>query len=633
MHRKLRHARFSSIAVAALAASSLYARASFAQTPIFKENWDNGTASWRTTSFAVVPTNVDTGATQGNPLTISNEATTCAGSYARETPANHASGGRVFQVPGAAATQAVSVGQTYCVAAWVRNGAAADGGSAFLGINYVKQGVGYTDTRYGAGGPPNGVFRDSTYREHWLIGTIDIGAGGDAPWGSGNAGQVAAYGGLSVLTAPAGTWGLYKKQWTVTATDLAAFNADGGADAFILKFENFGGNPQNTGTPGDNADFGDIFVFRSACPTDDAIKALSAVHTPCAAGTKAFCTQSGTAPNQMFACAGCDASFGSAGTNVCGAANPICATTGANAGACGKCDQDFGVTTGTAACPASAPYCTTLAGDPEVGSCGKCTSDADCLLATGGANHGGLKCDTASGACTTGCLLDTDCAAGNWCDGATTTVAGTCKPKLANGSPVPASVGGDCTTAVGLRVCLAGVCDTTDDACGLQNKQPCTDAGVCRSNVCESGTCGKLDDQPCTDADECKSGVCTGGKCSAKCTADADCGNATSGMVCDATTQGCVNGCRGQGGNGCAAGATCTSTTTDIGTCFIPGVGDAGAGDSGGTNVDPNVQPGGSLQGGGVDWNCSTGTSGSTSVAGLVLIGLAAFVARRRTQR
>jgi len=52
-----------------------------------------------------------------------------------------------------------------------------------------------------------------------------------------------------------------------------------------------------------------------------------------------------------------------------------------------------------------------------------------------------------------------------------------------------------------------------------------------------------------------------------QCTTDADCGNATSGKICDAMTNTCVDGCRGTNGNGCPEGKTCTSTTDAAGVC------------------------------------------------------------------
>ncbi len=51
------------------------------------------------------------------------------------------------------------------------------------------------------------------------------------------------------------------------------------------------------------------------------------------------------------------------------------------------------------------------------------------------------------------------------------------------------------------------------------------------------------------------------------CMTDAECGNATSGRICDATAKVCVPGCRGMNGNGCPAESTCSSKNEAAGTC------------------------------------------------------------------
>ncbi len=50
-----------------------------------------------------------------------------------------------------------------------------------------------------------------------------------------------------------------------------------------------------------------------------------------------------------------------------------------------------------------------------------------------------------------------------------------------------------------------------------------------------------------------------------ECTQDRDCGEASSGRLCNANK--CVDGCRGVGGNGCPTGKVCTSTTDLAGVC------------------------------------------------------------------
>jgi predicted CXXCH cytochrome family protein len=52
------------------------------------------------------------------------------------------------------------------------------------------------------------------------------------------------------------------------------------------------------------------------------------------------------------------------------------------------------------------------------------------------------------------------------------------------------------------------------------------------------------------------------------CTTDADCGGATSGLICTGTTtKTCAAGCYGTGGNACPAYLACSSTTATAGTC------------------------------------------------------------------
>ena len=138
-----------------------------------------------------------------------------------------------------------------------------------------------------------------------------------------------------------------------------------------------------------------------------------------------------------------------------------------------------------------------------------------------------------------------------------------------------------------------------------------------------------------------------------QCQADPECGGVTSGRVCDARV--CRDGCRGQGGNGCPSGSTCTSTTAAIGQCVAVPV-DAGPdapppvdAAPGPTPVpaptpttplapvpapvpaDPNDQ--GSLEGGGL--SCAVGAAGNAApgVAAFGLLALLGLVARRRASR
>ena len=50
------------------------------------------------------------------------------------------------------------------------------------------------------------------------------------------------------------------------------------------------------------------------------------------------------------------------------------------------------------------------------------------------------------------------------------------------------------------------------------------------------------------------------------CQADNECGGPASGRVCDAATNTCAEGCRGEGGNRCPIGQVCSSNSDAIGT-------------------------------------------------------------------
>ena len=122
---------------------------------------------------------------------------------------------------------------------------------------------------------------------------------------------------------------------------------------------------------------------------------------------------------------------------------------------CVGCDGDNG-SGATYACPNGEPYC------EASGACGKCTQNSDC---TG--HPGGPICNTTSGACGNVCMQDSDCQAGFWC------ASGVCIPKTPNGDPVPQNtpIDGVCNPANGTRVCVSGVCDPSNDECGLTNGQ------------------------------------------------------------------------------------------------------------------------------------------------------------------
>lgn len=213
----------------------------------------------------------------------------------------------------------------------------------------------------------------------------------------------------------------------------------------------------------------------------------------------------------------------------------------------------------------------------------ECDSNADCPSDK-------PHCDTATGVCT-GCVEDTDCKA-------PTTPA--CKKST-----------GKCVecTSTNDTLCIADkpVCNTQIDKCVA-----CT----LGDNAAE---CTKDPDGP-----DC---VSNNNVLFCGCDKDSDCGGPTSARVCDDKVKKCIDGCRGEGGNGCMTEKVCTSKDTSIGKCVVPGV-DAGPEEDAGTGPAPTT--GGSRDEGGCA--CSTPSSNGLDMAGLALavLGIGSAVARRR---
>ncbi|HWE27980.1 MAG TPA: MYXO-CTERM sorting domain-containing protein, partial [Polyangia bacterium] len=234
---------------------------------------------------------------------------------------------------------------------------------------------------------------------------------------------------------------------------------------------------------------------------------------------------------------------------------------------CVGCNGDAG-SGATEACPTNEPYCALS------GACGKCTTTLDCI-----GHPGGLICNTGTGACGTTCTVDADCNDNTkWCS------AGVCTPKGTNGTPLPpvSPINGTCTPANGTRVCLSGVCDATNNQCGLTNSKSCgppTTNGECDSMICyaSDNLCGEPNGQACVSAVVCRSGVCftdslcgepNGQPCTANdacrtlCLgADETCG-LLNGSPCTSATNCRSNVCNADGHCGDPAGTACTTATT-----------------------------------------------------------------------
>ncbi len=185
---------------------------------------------------------------------------------------------------------------------------------------------------------------------------------------------------------------------------------------------------------------------------------------PCAATTQCTtgtCVASGTNATKCESCTD---------DSACGGATPVCNTT---TGSCAQCDA-----ANTSACTGTTPICNTT-----TDTCGACNGDHG-SSATAACPATSSNCN-ASGSCTTSCSMDSECGSSAWCD------AGTCTPKLANGTQIPAVTGhspalaGTCSTVVAAAVCQSGVCDPATNDCGFAlGDGPCTGEGQCVSGAC-----------------------------------------------------------------------------------------------------------------------------------------------------
>jgi MYXO-CTERM domain-containing protein len=146
-----------------------------------------------------------------------------------------------------------------------------------------------------------------------------------------------------------------------------------------------------------------------------------------------------------------------------------------------------------------------------------------------------------------------------------------------------------------------------DSDCGNETSgKVCNDEGTCQDG------CRGEDGNGCPAGKECTSQDAEIGECILiGCLTDADCGTAESGRVCDVDE--CIDGCRGNGGNSCAEGFECTSDDTSIGECIEESDLDYVAQGTGFCNC---VVPG------------QTSSDGRMALLGL--LGLSAMVARRR---
>ncbi len=173
--------------------------------------------------------------------------------------------------------------------------------------------------------------------------------------------------------------------------------------------------------------------------------------------------------------------------------------------------------------------------------------------------------------------------------------------------------------------------DGTCNQCSATNKDECKD----ETPACNTftGNCALCTPGADGDASKCVSDpdgpVCRVGSSNETfcgCETDSDCGNLTSGKVCDtANTSKCIDGCRGTDGNGCPDGLECTSTDSSIGQCIPTNTGNVGGSGGGGLGADNSGDP--------ASCGCRVPGGSSQAPAGiLALLALGLLGIRRRKQ-
>ena len=277
------------------------------------------------------------------------------------------------------------------------------------------------------------------------------------------------------------------------------------------------GTPRGTGAAS--------VVCRAGVADTDNKCGLSNGDGPCTVATGAAVCRSGTCGATSLACVpanGCAADSDCAAGQWCDVALLTCEAKLTNGTAV---PTDAGHTTptlnGKCSVTVGALVCASGVCDTKDNKCGIANGDGACSGATAAQVCRSGNCGSVSLDCvpTNGCVVDADCAAGQWCDVALLT----CQAKLTNGTAVPTDAGhanptlnGTCSAAAGALVCVSGACDTSDNKCGLANGDgPCLGGEVCRSGTCSAA-----------------------GKCiaPATCAADADC---AAGFWCDISTATC----------------------------------------------------------------------------------------------
>jgi hypothetical protein len=180
--------------------------------------------------------------------------------------------------------------------------------------------------------------------------------------------------------------------------------------------------------------------------------------------------------------------------------------------------------------------------------CGQAAGDGPCTVDGGVSSCQSGVCDPLANGTTsacvpsaTGCWVDAECAAGQYC----LRSVFTCTAAVVPGGALPGDGLHTACPASGVNgACGTGLCNVQTNTCAAANGAACTKASECATNACGSnGTCGLADGQPgCTVATQasCQSGACSAsGTCmpAGGCWADADCGAM---QYCDRASSSCT---------------------------------------------------------------------------------------------
>jgi hypothetical protein len=302
-------------------------------------------------------------------------------------------------------------------------------------------------------------------------------------------------------------------------------------------------------------------------------------------------------------------------------AGTVCTSPGGVPGACVQClaDAHCGGAASGAICDPSTHACVSgcrgqggngcpsgrVCSSPDgvAGACVECVADADC-----GGQASGKVCDPATDTCQGGCRGQggNGCPSGQVCS-SSDSAAGTCVACVVDADCGGQASGKVCDPAA--SACVAGCRGQSGNGCAGSLRCTSTDgaAGACvdcvadadcggaaggqicdlTAHLCKQG-CRGQDGNGCAGSLHCTSQDAAVGTCVA-CLADADCGGATSGAICDPTSHACAVGCRAQSGNGCPTGRVCTSPDAAPGAC-VGCVTDADCGDAASGKVcDPST--------------------------------------------